>query len=61
MAYRVVGCSCVSKAANKQLESFMHSSLFYGYLLNIGTLADSTADMGDLWYREHFLEISKQM
>jgi cytoplasmic FMR1 interacting protein len=51
----------VSREANKQLESFMHSSFFYGYLLNIGTLADSTADMGDLWYREHFLEISKQM
>eukprot|EP01043_Picozoa_sp_COSAG02_P111566 COSAG02_NODE_47732_length_339_cov_0.629167_1_plen_58_part_01 len=40
----------VSREANKQLESFMHSSFFYGYLLNIGTLADSTADMGDLWY-----------
>jgi cytoplasmic FMR1 interacting protein len=51
----------VGREANKHLESFLHSSFFYGYLLNVGTLADSTADMGDLWYRERFLELSKQM
>jgi cytoplasmic FMR1 interacting protein len=51
----------IGREENKLLENFLHSSFFYGYLLNVGTLADSTADMGDLWYRERFLELSKQM
>lgn len=44
----------------QQLEGFLQSSFFYGHLLGLSSLADTCADMGDLWYRERYLEFSKQ-
>ena len=42
------------------LEDFLHSSFFYGHMLGLSSVADTCADMGDLWYRERYLEVSKQ-
>lgn len=45
----------------KLLEEFYERSFFYRYLLNYtGTILSAT-DLGDLWYKEFYLELSKRL
>jgi cytoplasmic FMR1 interacting protein len=45
----------------KSIRDFLHDSFFYKYLLSLSSTIDVCSDMGDLWYREYYLELSKQM
>src|SRR5690348_2150799 len=50
-----------SSAHIKVMEDFYNRSFFYQYLLNYtGTIMQNT-DLGDLWYREFYLELSKRL
>lgn len=45
----------------KSIQDFLRSSFYFDYLLKFSSTIDSCADTGDLWYREYYLEMSKQM
>ncbi|GMI36528.1 hypothetical protein TrRE_jg10260 [Triparma retinervis] len=45
----------------KVLESFYRTSLAFPYLLSFSDTVSKVSDIGDLWYREFYLEVSKQM
>eukprot|EP00520_Triparma_pacifica_P016970 CAMPEP_0118647642 /NCGR_PEP_ID=MMETSP0785-20121206/8721_1 /TAXON_ID=91992 /ORGANISM="Bolidomonas pacifica, Strain CCMP 1866" /LENGTH=1553 /DNA_ID=CAMNT_0006539761 /DNA_START=145 /DNA_END=4803 /DNA_ORIENTATION=+ len=45
----------------KVLESFYRTSLAFPYLLSFSDTLSKVSDIGDLWYREFYLEVSKQM
>ena len=41
------------------LETFHRASLFYPYLLDLSGSVRTVSDLGDLWYREFYLEMCK--
>jgi hypothetical protein len=43
----------------QSLETFYKESYFYPYLLNYQDTLKNVSDMGDLWYREFYLELTK--
>jgi cytoplasmic FMR1 interacting protein len=43
------------------LMGFWKSTYFFPYLLDLGGTVQVCADMGDLWYREFYLEMTKQV
>jgi len=45
----------------KPLEDFYNRSYFYPYLLNYSNTILGSTDLGDLWYREFYLELSKRL
>ncbi|PRP73456.1 component of SCAR regulatory complex, partial [Planoprotostelium fungivorum] len=48
-------------SVNKTLEAFYVRSYFYEYLLNYSATIVSITDVGDLWYREFYLELGKKL
>jgi len=50
-----------SSAQIKTLETFYQKSFFYEYLLNYTNTIQACSDLGDLWYREFYLELSKRL
>eukprot|EP01117_Protostelium_nocturnum_P005158 TRINITY_DN1874_c0_g1_i1.p1 TRINITY_DN1874_c0_g1~~TRINITY_DN1874_c0_g1_i1.p1 ORF type:complete len:1354 (-),score=489.30 TRINITY_DN1874_c0_g1_i1:93-4154(-) len=46
---------------NKQMETFYNRSYFFDYLLNLSSTILQMTDMGDLWYREFYLELGKKL
>lgn len=50
-----------SKELVKALEDFYHRSFFYPFMLDFkGAILEMT-DLGDLWYREFYLELTKRL
>lgn len=45
----------------KVMESFYKTSLSFPYLLALPNTLAAISDLGDLWYREFYLEVTKQM
>lgn len=45
----------------EQLDQFYKNSFIYNYLLNYNSTLRRAADLADLWYREFYLEISKEI
>ena len=45
----------------KVMESFYKTSLAFPYLLALPKTLSAISDLGDLWYREFYLEVTKQM
>ena len=45
----------------KIFEKFYGRSFYYKYLLNYNSCIIECSDLGDLWYREFYLEISKKL
>jgi len=45
----------------KALEAFYNRSHFFQYLLNYSSMISKITDLGDLWYREFYLELSKRL
>ena len=43
------------------LDEWYKSSGYYKYLLNVPATVQECADLGDLWYREFYLELSKRL
>ena len=43
------------------LENFYRTSLSFPYLLSFSDTVSKVSDLGDLWYREFYLEVSKQI
>jgi len=41
------------------LEKFYYSSFFYPYMLNYSSTLKDVSDLGDLWYREFYLELTR--
>jgi len=50
-----------SGAPLKVLDDFYTRSFFYKYLLNFSATIRDCTDLGDLWYREFHLELSKRI
>jgi len=51
----------VSSANMKILEDFYQRSAFYQYALDLTGTALQCSDLGDLWFREFYLELSKAL
>jgi len=45
----------------KIMEDFYARSFFFEYLLNYANTITSITDLGDLWYREFYLELTKRL
>ena len=45
----------------KILENFHKNSLYFPYLLGLSSTVSEISDLSDLWYREFYLEITKQV
>src|SRR5690349_12720513 len=45
----------------KVMEDFYKASYFYEYLLNYTNTIIAATDLGDLWYKEFYLELSKRL
>lgn len=45
----------------KVLQEFYNKSFYYTYLLSYSNTILSITDLGDLWYREFYLELSKRL
>ena len=43
----------------KLFEAFYYDSFYYQYILNFSQTVREVSDLGDLWYREFFLEITR--
>eukprot|EP01114_Cavostelium_apophysatum_P018213 TRINITY_DN5592_c0_g1_i1.p1 TRINITY_DN5592_c0_g1~~TRINITY_DN5592_c0_g1_i1.p1 ORF type:complete len:1338 (-),score=458.14 TRINITY_DN5592_c0_g1_i1:118-4131(-) len=48
-------------AQTKVLEDFYDRSFFYSYLLDYSGTILAASDLGDLWYKEFYLELSKKL
>ena len=51
----------ISKESLKSLEEFYGRSFNYFYLMNVKSCILSMIDLGDLWYREFYLELTKTL
>lgn len=45
----------------KMLEAFFYESYSFPFLLAYSRTVSDCSDLGDLWYREFYLEITKQV
>jgi cytoplasmic FMR1 interacting protein len=45
----------------KILDTFYHASYYYPYLLNFAGTIRNITDLGDLWYREFYLELTNRL
>ena len=43
------------------MEAFYKSSLYFPYLLGFNFTVSEISDLGDLWYREFYLEVTRQI
>jgi len=44
-----------------ELQDFVSVSFYYKYVADLGGMVDQCADVGDLWFREFFLELSHEI
>ena len=51
----------ISKDSMKIIEDFYTNSFYYPYLLDFKSVILSMIDLGDLWYREFYLELTKRI
>jgi len=50
-----------SSSEVKLLDDYYNKSFYYSYLLNYTGTITALADLGDLWYKEFYLEMSKRL
>jgi cytoplasmic FMR1 interacting protein len=55
----LLGKADMEKEDIQSFEEFYKESFFYPYLLNFQDTLMRVSDMGDLWYREFYLELTK--
>jgi len=55
----VFGKADLEKADVELLQQFYDDSFFYSYVLDYAATLREVSDMGDLWYREFFLEMTR--
>jgi hypothetical protein len=51
----------IDRAGGEELKSFFNSSFFYPYVISLSETCSQAADLSNLWYREFYLEMSRQV
>lgn len=51
----------IGEKNSRVLEEFYVRSMYYPYLMNLQETVAQSSDLGDLWYREFYLELSKRL